>query len=199
MSDDSEYTVPPNQAKRIVRIIGITCGSVVLGLSFCLSYFYGKDSTPFAGYVLISPENLLQVRVTYALPDSEVRGKWILDKIELHFNNLTDSVCIKRLFPEEYGKIFSLIKEDRPLSKSFSETMVWEDTAASIRLYVSCFDQNGFKSSPLIYQKIDFSPDGSLFRVSWPEISPQANSKWIYYHHPGILKALKAQAFSRQS
>ncbi|RDB31523.1 hypothetical protein [Candidatus Similichlamydia laticola] len=191
MSDDAdaEDLIPPDHAKRNAIAIGLGCGVVTAFFLLFLFQFYGKQALYLGGCVLTTPERLHQVRASYVSVETGTKEKWILNKIEFSCDNLEEGAYTRNLLPEEYSELFLLVKEENPLSDRFANTMVWEETAVSVRLYVSSSDQ--VDKSPLVYQQIDFSPDGALFRVSLPLTSLQARPKWVYYHCPGILKLVK--------
>ncbi|WP_108624232.1 hypothetical protein [Candidatus Similichlamydia epinepheli] len=189
---------PITNSKRIAVSIVIGCGICVSIFCFGLFYFYGKHVSLTVKGVLTSPQNLSQIRATYRVAGSEQTKRYILNKIEILFSHERGPSFTRRLFPEEYSELFSWIQDDKPLSKTFSGTILWEDTAASIRLFVSSVESDYEEWRPIVYQEIEFAPDGSLFRISRPKRHLNRNNdadSWIYYHHPGILKMVRKKFY----
>lgn len=162
------------QARTVVALFGSAFGVGVLILAL-LAYRYSPTGGHLLDQVLVSP-NLLPDLVL----SSSIGERLKFDRIEYSFvNNQTGRPETVRVSESSYRRFYDKVAEDGSDGK---EREFPSAGVARLLLWLRPAGESGDKQ---LLQEVQFSPEGSLYRVLLFGESPQ---RWIYFAHPGIYQ-----------
>lgn len=176
------------EVKALLLVIGL--GVVAAGfLSIGFLYFYNPIGSYRAGNMLLDPAVITGMQYSEAAKRGGDNTPFIFAGIEYSYFNATQKRWDHASIPmDRYDRLYKLIANDRSMPD------VTESAREAFRkgnlsgLVIRTRRDNGGKTPPEDFLKVDFSSDGNYYKIELRAVKGEKGTEdgYAYFYHEGI-------------